>query len=275
MFFIFAATFGALFVISLNINNVKLTLTLLFFSILQLSHGQDRLFTYAYQSTVLNKGQREIEIWNTLESGRDDFYRRLRHRVEYEIGLGSNIQTAFYLNIDQKFEQPASIGFSNEWKWKLTDPVANAVGTALYGEFTIQPHETEIEGKLLVDKQTGDFLHAFNFVIERGWEKEFEGDEIESSSFTESNFHYALAYRVKPGFHLGIESVLRNEWAPEREYTNLFAGPCFSFANENFWINGTFLPQLTSFYSTDATSNGLDLVHHTKYEARVIFSFIL
>jgi hypothetical protein len=29
-------------------------------------YGQDRLFTYTYQSTVLNKGQKEIEIWNTL-----------------------------------------------------------------------------------------------------------------------------------------------------------------------------------------------------------------
>ena len=254
---------------------MKLTITLLFFSLLQISYAQDRIFTYAYQSTVLNKGQREIEIWNTIESGRTDYYRRLRHRIEYELGLGSNIQTAFYLNIDQRFEQSPSIGFSNEWKWKLTDPVANVVGTALYGELTIKPHETEVEGKLLVDKQTGNFLHAFNFVVERGWEKEFEGDEIETKPFTESNFHYALAYRVKPGFHLGLESVLRNEWAPEREYSNLFAGPCFSFANENFWINGTFLPQLTSLYSADETTNGLDLTHHTKFEARVIFSFIL
>ena len=113
---------------------MKLTTTLLFISLLQFAYGQDRIFTYAYQSTVLNKGQREIEIWNTVESGKEDFYRRLRHRVEYEIGLGGNVQTAFYLNIDQKFEQPVSLGFSTEWKWKLTDPVANAVGLGLYGE---------------------------------------------------------------------------------------------------------------------------------------------
>ena len=254
---------------------MKLLTTLLFISILQLGNAQDRIFTYTYQSTVLNKGQREIEIWNTLESGKNDFYRRLRHRVEYELGLGGNVQTAFYLNIDQKFREPASIGFSNEWKWKLLDPVANTIGAALYGELTLKPHETELEGKILLDKQTGAFLHAVNLVIERGWEKEFEGEEIITEPFTEAEFNYALAYRIKPGFHLGIESLLRNEWAPEREYSNLFAGPCFSFAHENFWINGTFLPQITSLYSADETTNGIDLIHHTKFEARVIFSFIL
>ncbi|HUR31338.1 MAG TPA: hypothetical protein VMZ69_07885 [Saprospiraceae bacterium] len=254
---------------------MKLTITLLFISLLQLSYGQDRIFTYTYQSTVLNKGQREIEIWNTLESGKDDFYRRLSHRVEYEIGLGGNIQTAFYLNLDQKFDQPVSLGFSNEWKWKLSDPVASPIGLALYGELTLEPHETEVEGKILVDKQTGEFLHAVNLVFERGWEKAINGDEIETEAFSEAQFQYALAYRIKPGFHLGIETILRNEWAPEHEYSNLFAGPCFSFAHENFWINGTFLPQIKSLYSADETNNGLDLIHHTKLEARVIFSFIL
>ncbi len=254
---------------------MKFIITLLFISALHITYAQDRLFTYTYQSTVLNQGQREIEIWNTVESGREEYYRRLRHRIEYEIGLGGNVQTAFYLNIDQKFNAPVSLGFSNEWKWKLLDPVANVVGLGLYGEITLKPHETELEGKLLLDKQTGAILHAINLVVERGWEKEIDGNEIETKSFTEAQFHYALAYRLKPGFHLGIESLLRNEWAPEREYTNLFAGPCFSYANQKFWINGTVLPQITSFYSDDERTNGLDLRHHSKLEARVIFSFIL
>lgn len=264
---------------------MKLSIIVLFISLFHISNAQDRVFTYTYQSTVLNKEQREIEIWNTLESGRDDFYRRLRHRIEYEIGLGGNIQTAFYLNLSQRsffdkdgqdlVNEPVSLGFSNEWKWKLLDPVANVLGLALYGEFTLEPHETEIEGKIILDKQTGPFLHVINLVVERGWEKESSGNGVKSEAFTEGVLHYALAYRLKPGLHLGVESLIRNEWVPEKEYTNLFAGPCFSYANQSFWINGTFLPQLTSLYSIDEKSNGLDLQHHSKFEARVIFSFIL
>jgi hypothetical protein len=112
-------------------------------------------------------------------------------------------------------------------------------------------------------------------VVERGWEKEVAADEVVTTPFTEAQLHYALAYRIKPGLHIGFESVLRNEWAPEREYTNLFAGPAFSFANQNFWINATVLPQITSLFSAENKTNGLDLIHQSKLEARVIFSFIL
>ena len=64
--------------------------------------AQDRLFTYTYQSSVLNKGQRELESWNTLRTGREDYYARYDNRTEYEIGLGNNLQTAFYLNLTSK-----------------------------------------------------------------------------------------------------------------------------------------------------------------------------
>jgi len=92
-----------------------------------LSNAQDRLFTYTYQSTVLNKGQRELEVWNTLRTGRDDFYARLDHRTEFEIGLGGRLQTAFYLNLTSKTKTVSESGikststeneisFSNEFK---------------------------------------------------------------------------------------------------------------------------------------------------------------
>ncbi len=236
--------------------------------------AQDRLFTYTYQSNVLAKGQKELEVWNTLESGKQEFYRKLRHRAEFEMGLGGNVQTAFYLNVEQAFNDKAGIGISNEWKWKLLDPVAHPVGLALYGEWTLDTKETELEGKLILDKQTGRFLHAVNIVLERGWEKEIIGDEIETESFTEGHLQYALSFRLQPSFHLGFESLLRNEWAPERVYSNLFLGPCFSYANEHFWINGTFLPQIASLYTASVKTDGLDLIHHTKLEARVLFSFI-
>ena len=264
---------------------MKFVFTLLFINTLYIASSQDRIFTYTYQTNVLNSGQREIEIWNTVENGREDYYQRLRHRAEYEIGLGGNLQTAFYLNLSQKtffdkdinqlVKEPAEFGFSNEWKYKIFDPVANVVGFTLYGEFSIEPNETELEGKIILDKQTGRFLHAVNIVVERGWEKEVEANQLVTEAFTEAQLHYALAYRIKPGLHAGIESILRNEWAPEHEYNNLFAGPVFSFATSKFWINGTFLPQITSFYSADEKTNGLDLNHQSKFEARVIFSFVL
>jgi hypothetical protein len=106
------------------------------------AYGQDRLFTYTYQSNVLSKGQKELEIWNTLRSGRNDYYSRFDNRSEFEIGLGTRLQTAFYLNLTsitatnevnsvKLLETEHEISFSNEWKFKLMDPVADPIGLAL------------------------------------------------------------------------------------------------------------------------------------------------
>src|SRR5665647_1980133 len=93
-------------------------------------NAQDRVFNYTYQSGVLNKGQKEIEIWSTLASGRADFYRSINHRMEYEVGLGGKLQTSFYLNYGygksvieengiQRLKNDTKYSFSNEWKLKL------------------------------------------------------------------------------------------------------------------------------------------------------------
>ena len=60
------------------------------------ANAQDRVFTYTYQSNVLNKGQKEIEVWSTLGTGRQDYYRGFDHSLEFEMGLGGNLQQERY-----------------------------------------------------------------------------------------------------------------------------------------------------------------------------------
>ena len=108
--------------------------------------AQDRVFTYTSQSNVLGKGQKEIEVWTTVLNGKDNYYREIKNRVEYETGLGSNLQVAFYLNSKQKafFDKstkeiimnPTEISVSNECKYKFSDPVAHKIGFAGYLELT-------------------------------------------------------------------------------------------------------------------------------------------
>ena len=164
------------------------------------AQAQDRLFTYTYQSNVLNQGQKEIEVWNTIRTGRKDFYLRYDHRTEFEIGLGRNLQTAFYLNATSKtqtaneggskhFETENELSFSNEWKLKLLDPVANPVGLALYGEYGIGSNEFEFEGKLLVDKKVNKLTFAANAVYELELKPEYSGDELEWEKEHKLDFH--------------------------------------------------------------------------------------
>lgn len=249
--------------------------------------AQDRVFTYTYQSLVLNKGIKEIEVWTTLRGGRNDYFQGVDHRLEFEIGLGKKLQTAFYLNYGyskgiETFDEIQSVNtrnsysFSNEWKLKLTDPVANALGSALYFEYGIGTGETELEGKIILDKQVGRTLHALNIVAEYEFEKEFESEngglETETEREVYVEFDYAFSLRIKSGFALGLEARNQNQFSVNNELESsvLSLGPCFSYYTNDFWMNLTLMPQVANL-----KGGGLELTEHEKLQIRLAFSFAL
>ena len=117
-----------------------LPLIIVLITAFQLS-AQDRAFTNVYQSNTLPAGVKDLEYqvrWNTR---RTNFYNSFKHRLEFEVGLGKNIQTSLYLNLNSKSKfdeqsksivQESGIGFSSEIKWKLSDPSLNKLGSAYY-----------------------------------------------------------------------------------------------------------------------------------------------
>lgn len=248
-------------------------------------NAQDRLFTYTYQSTVLNKGQKELEIWNTARMGREDFYFRLDNRSEFEIGLGKNLQTAFYLNLTSKtktvtensvksLETENELSFSNEWKWKLLDPVANPIGLALYGEVGIGSNEFEMEGKLIVDKKINKLTMAANGIYELELKPGMTNNALDWEKETKMDLNVALAYSFSPKFHLTMENAFRNVLVENRlMHSALYSGLGFSYVQENFWVNFTVLPQLTSFKGH--TNNSLNLNEFEKIQVRLLFSYVL
>jgi hypothetical protein len=247
--------------------------------------AQDRLFTYTYQSLVLGKGQKEIEVWSTLRGGRNDYFRGIDHRLEFEIGVGKRLQTAFYLNYGyskgietlneiQSVITSNSYSFSNEWKFKLTDPVANALGSALYFEYGIGTDETELEGKIILDKQVGRTLHAFNILGEYEFDKEFESENGNLDDETEREVYfeldYAFSFRIKDEFAIGLEARNQNQFSAstELESSVLSMGPGVSYYTDDFWLNFTLMPQITNL-----KGGGLELNEHEKLQARLVFSF--
>lgn len=259
---------------------------LLFIAILGIvqANAQDRIFNYTYQSGVLNKGQKEIEIWTTMKNMKENYYKSFSHRMEYEVGLGSKLQTSFYLNYGygsaiedqngiQTLNNFTDYSFSNEWKLKLSDPVANRLGSALYFEYTLGPTETELEAKIILDKHIGNFVHAFNAVGEYEIEKEFvsNGTKLNPGNHPELalELNYGLAYRLKNNVSFGLEVMNQNiidnsEW----EFSVLSAGPCLSWATSGFWVNLTFMPQLANL-----KGGGLELHDNQKYQTRLVFSY--
>lgn len=249
-----------------------------------ITQAQDRLFTYTYQSSVLNKGQRELESWHTLRAGREDYYVRYDHRSEYEIGLGSNLQTAFYLNLTSKTKTVTEnsikflstsneIGFSNEWKLKLLDPVAHLVGLAVYAEFGISSNEYEVEGKIIVDKKIGDLTIAANGVYEQEFIPGFNNNELEWEKEKKIEGYLAFAYSLNPKFHFTIENALKNVFAEDIiAHSALYSGLGFSYVQDKFWVNFTVLPQVKSFKGE--TDNNLNLNEYEKVQLRLLFSYM-
>lgn len=258
-------------------------------------NAQDRIFTYTYQTNTLAPGQKELEIWTTLRTGRENFYRSLDNRFEFEVGIARNLQTAFYLNSFQtakevRFEDllgnqtidiEKSIGwsFSNEWKLKLSDPVGHVLGTALYGEYTISPDEAELEFKIILDKKTGKIFQALNLVSEIEFEKDVEVENSISSVETETSTKLKLVYGIAHSFgthwHVGAESFVKAGSEKEfMDYVVAFAGPGFSYSKGSFWLNLTVMPQITALKQPVETASGLYLKNEEKLQTRLMFSYV-
>ena len=262
----------------------KIFITALLFCSL-VNFAQDRQFTYTYQSNVLAKGQKELEVWSTMRNIRNNYYRGIDHRFEFEVGFGAKLQTAFYLNYGYStavennnnldlIVDKTSFSFANEWKLKLSDPVANAFGSAIYFEYKIGSEEIELESKLIFDKQIGKTVQAFNITHEFEMEKEFSqvGNSIEVENERENklDLNYGLAYKLNENLAFGCEAMNHNifdngEW----EQSIFSAGLGLSYNFEGFWVNLTCMPQITNF-----KTGNLELSENEKVKTRLIFSYV-
>ncbi len=248
------------------------------------TNAQDRVFTYTYQSNVLNKGQKELEVWTTLGTSRQDYYRGLKHSLEFEIGLGGKLQTAFYLNYSYSIgisenngidilNSDQSYSFANEWKLKLSDPVANKIGSALYFEYALAPDAADLEGKIILDKQSGRFVQALNLTGELGFEKEFIalGNKIEVENVNELKLelNYGWSYKISNNWFAGFEIMNENVFIDsELEKSLLTAGPGFSYSSNGYWINFSLMPQIT-----ELKSGSRNIADEDGLQARLIFSY--
>ena len=242
--------------------------------------ASERRFAFTYESLVLNPGHIEVEQWNTFRGGREELYLRFDERIEFEIGVLENLQMAWYLNATAVTAAAGGAltkelefgGVSNEWKWKLLDPVADPVGLALYGEWTAAPSEAELEAKVIVDKRFGDLIVALNVVGEAEWELEGP-DEVKQEIVVELDA--GLAYLLTPQLGLGLELRNHNEFvAAGFEHSALFAGPTLSYAAEGWWTTLSVMPQIVAL-AAHVSPTLQDLHDHERINARVLLGFDL
>jgi hypothetical protein len=236
----------------------------------------ERAFTYTHETPVLQPGQLEIEPWLTSKMGRDRYYFRLDHRLELEWGIAEHVQTALYLNFRAQAEHDGTElvketkfrGFSHEFKFALTDPVADPLGLGLYVEYGVQPHEFEFEGKVLLDKVVGPVILAFNVVGEVEIKPD-PGDDPEIEGVLE--FLFGTSFRLSPHFFLGAEVRELNAFhGADLELALLSAGPALSIRGERVWFALTVLPQIVDLKAGGRNHSSAEIM-----EARMLFGLHL
>lgn len=249
-----------------------------------LANATERHFTYTYESGVLAPGRVELEPWTTVRVGREDFYSRIDNRLEFELGLTERLQTSLYLNttatardvIDadgvktrqQLFELS---GISSEWKFKLSDPMAHALGSALYFEGSYGNSEAELEAKVILDKRLGNLLFAANLVSELEWEFAEPGETEREAKFEiDLGAAYFITRTVTLGAELRPTAVLEEG---KLETVALFGGPTLSTAYEGWWAAVSVLPQLYS--PKNESGKKLDLEHNERLQFRLLLGMHL
>ncbi|HXU83511.1 MAG TPA: DUF6662 family protein [Polyangia bacterium] len=253
-----------------------LTLALLAAAVLpRAAAANERHLTYTYETATLPQGAKELEVWTTGRVGRHQDFVGFDHRVEFEVGLTNRLQTSFYLNFSAERDGTTSSGLafggvSSEWKYKITDPVADAIGFAGYGELTAGTDFYELEGKLIFDKVIGKTLLAANIV--GAWEKEV-GHEPE----LELELDLAAARFLTQHLSLGLEVRNHNELeeGEEWEHSALYAGPVLAYTAESWWATLSVLPQLPALKKPSGETGARVLDGGEKWNARLLFSFRL
>lgn len=249
-------------------------------------YGQGRIFTYTYQSATAEKGEKEISVWTTLLSGRENYYLGISHRLEFEMGLNDRLQTAVELNYGyskfietnngiQVLNTANSYSVMSEWRYRLSDLQKQKFGSALYFEYTLGTSYSELEGKIIVDKKTGRFIQALNLSCEYEYFKIFTPNgpqiDITHGQETKIELNYGFGYQIKDGFYLGFEAMNQNFiYQSEWESSVLTLGPAFSYNAGEFKFNFTLMPQITNL-----KTGKRELTENNKIMARLILSFEL
>jgi hypothetical protein len=234
----------------------------------------DRHFIYNYESAVLDSGEREIETYTTYRFGRGTFYSGLDQSLEFEAGLGGDVQASFYLNFTQEFTGqgagpqlgggPVLDGVSNEWKIKLADNSADAAGLGLYFEPEFEPDKFELETKVILDKKMGSVLAAFNFLAAPAY------SYVDDTSKVLLRPSLGLGAFATERLFVGFESMDENFYDSQPMRSVFSLGPLVQYSGKDWWVALAYLPQIANIGGPS-----LDFTDSQRNQVRVASSFSL
>ena len=226
----------------------------------------ERRFTFVYEAATQPVGEFEYEQWATWKTDKDADPRfdRFDIRHELEFGVTDNLQLGLYLS-DWRVQRGDSVDDGAEWRnvavetiFALTDPVTDALGSALYGEIKLGDELLALEGKLILQKNIGKWVFAWNGTIEAEWEgSDFSEDKGELAQTLGGSYQFTP--KLLAGFEL-VHQIGYDDWSQWEDHT-LYLGPNVSYRTQDWWITATPLVQAT------------DVDSEANFQLRLIFGF--
>ena len=210
-----------------------------------------RRFTYVYESTSAAPGTFEVASWVTFKGDRNDDsrFRQFDFRHEMEFGITDRLQMAIYV-ADWTYRRGNSVanegamytGSAVELLYNLTNPETSLLGSAVYGEMKVGDELLGLESKIILQKNCGPWVFAYNATLEAEW----EGEDLEERK---GEFQQTLgaSYQIKPQILVGAEmlhEIAFPEWR-EAERSVVSAGPNVSVRFGVWCATATGLAQLT------------------------------
>ena len=213
--------------------------------------ADERHFAFSYETTTAAKGTVEFENWITWETrrGNGDNSNLWKFRQEIEFGLTDRLQLGVYLanwNLRHDSTHDNSVRYgsaSAELIYRLTHPTTDWLGSAVYFEVEAGHNLFAVEGKLLLQKNIGKLILAWNGVLEAEW----AGHGLrERTGKLEQSF--GVSYQVTPAVSAGAELVHDvgfEDWSKSGPNL-LFAGPNVSWRFKRGYVTAATLFQCTN-----------------------------
>jgi hypothetical protein len=248
--------------------------------------ADNRLFTYTYEPETEPKGDWEWEQSITTRVGRNaavgqQDYQHWEFRTEVEHGFTDRYTASLYVNDDYEYSTDPATGAknsNNRWtgislenRYLVLDPASNPVGLTLYLEPMYDGNQAELEQKIIIGQQVGNWKWAVNLTHATEWANDFRQQE------GELELTAGLARQLTHRWALGIEIRDHNELPDYRQWENtaVFLGPTLSYRRNSWWAALSVLPQIYggNFTGNPDLNTHLELEGHERLNFRLLLGF--
>ena len=213
--------------------------------------ADERHFANVYETTTASKGGIELEnsiTWEARRGGGGTNLWKFRHEIEF--GITDRLQLGIYLaNWSLSLTHDATHRDSTRYEsasaeliYRMTNPTTDALGSALYLEVEGGHDIFAIEGKLLLQKNIGPWVLAWNGVLEAEWSG--RGLAQRACNLEQS---FGVSHEFTPKFSAGAElvhAVSFEDWSRATPAT-VYVGPNVSWRFKRGFVTTAVLFQAT------------------------------